>query len=852
MKKTVYFTLGTHLDLFWMGTPKGCLDYGAEIIDKVLDLCKEHNDYCFYVESTIFMDYYLRKRPERKELIKQLVDLGRIEIGASYVDRVEHSHEGESILRHHILGIYWLRDELGITPKSVCHPDLPGLSPQVPQILSKVGIEYYLRARGVGTMFNWKAPDGSSVIYINIWPASPASYGKKKIEDIDKLLSVLGDSFEWVLVRGGYGDLEMPDDDIYRLMEESSEKYPEVEFKVVSPTVVLSSLRKVNPEELPVIKGEWPFGWGGATSSFPIIHRLDSKLENKLLTCEKLFAICRSFGINIESPTKSAIWWKKLGHWRDEVTPPEIKPGEELIEAWKAELFPQDHNYSGFCGVQNDFIKKEFKLKALDYVETLVDSALSNIASFADTNKNNQTPIVVFNPSSWERNEIVSIDIKKQDEVRVIDSEKKPVTFYKEKEGSITFEAKNIPPLGYKTFYVKEGRDNNFVNSSWINTSLSNNIYSIDTDNFQVKINSKDNTVEKLYSKSIDKDISVQNSFAKLISVYDPGPDVRYNLTDKVTNEEPIKAYIKEITPLRAVICLQGEIFSSKVEKELVFYKNKDYIDLAVRLYWWGKREEHLRLLLPFNSDGYKETWYGVPFYSMKWPEMMEGVDSQAILNMGNVNPDELEPKDRYHFRQVIKWIEVSYGDVGAITALNQPMTVYIDSNKIEPVLLTTQYSCGDRDVWQENPGEHVWEFRIIPHRGGWKEAKAYRVGWEFSTPVLSFVPRIGGTREISAKLPQNYSFCQITPDNIILTAMKPAYRDPKAIILRLVDYSGEDADVEIVLWKDVAKAYQTNLLEEEETELEVKGNVILCRMKSYEIKTIKVFLEERSSALFR
>jgi len=843
--KVVYFTLGSHLDLFWMGTPKGCLDYGVEIMDKVLELCQKYQDYCYYIESTVFIDHYLKKRPEKKELIKQLIDSGRIEIGATYVDRIEHSHEGESILRHHILGIYWLQDTFGIRPKSVCHPDLPGLSPQVPQILRKVGIDYYLRARGVGTTFNWKSPDGSSVIYINLWPATPASYGKKKLEDIDKLLSTLGDSFEWVLVRGGYGDLVMPDDDIYKLIEESSKKYPEVEFKIASPTVVFSSLHRVNPDELPVIKGEWPFGWGGATSSFPQVYRLDNKLENMLLSCEKLFSICKSFDLIIESLIKKAEWWKKMGHWRNEVEAPEIRPGEELLEAWKAELFPQDHNYSGFCGVQNDFIKKEFRIKAIDYVETLINSGLNNITSLIEFKFNGLTPIVVFNPSTWDRDEIVNIDIatNKNKEIQVIDGEGNSVVSQIEGE-HITFEANNIPSLGYKTFYLKEGKANNPINSSWINISFIDGIYSVDTNTFHIKINPKDNTIERLYSKSINKDIIGENSFGKLFSIYDPGMDVRYHLSDKITHEEATRFYIKEVTPLKAVLCLEGEIFNSKVKKEITLYRNKDYIDLEIRLYWWGKREEHLRLSLPFNSDGYKETWYGVPFYAMQWPEMMEGIDDQAILNMGNINPDELEPKDRYHFREVIKWIDVLYESDGIIIAISQPLTVYIDNNRIEPVLLRTQYSCGDRDVWQENPGEYIWKFRMIPHKGDWKEAKAYRLGWEFNTPILTFMPNLSNIEGVNSKLPQSYSFCKVTPEDVILTAMKPAYKEPNAIILRLVEYSGKNTDVQVSLWENIAKAYQTNLLEEEEKALEVKGNTILFAIKPYEIKTIKVTLK--------
>src|SRR5512136_1138058 len=92
----VYFTLGTHLDLFWMGDTRSCLDRGVEIIDRALDLCEEHPEYCFFAETTVFMEYYLRHRPEATARVKRLMDAGQFEISGVYVDRVEHTNSGES------------------------------------------------------------------------------------------------------------------------------------------------------------------------------------------------------------------------------------------------------------------------------------------------------------------------------------------------------------------------------------------------------------------------------------------------------------------------------------------------------------------------------------------------------------------------------------------------------------------------------------------------------------------------------------------------------------------------------------------------------------------------------------
>ena len=102
---TVFVTLGTHCDLFWMGTHPECLERGTEIQRHALDLMEQFSEYCYYIETTIFADYHLRKHPEDKPRMQRLLKSGQLEIGACFVDRVEHAHSGESIIRHAVEGI---------------------------------------------------------------------------------------------------------------------------------------------------------------------------------------------------------------------------------------------------------------------------------------------------------------------------------------------------------------------------------------------------------------------------------------------------------------------------------------------------------------------------------------------------------------------------------------------------------------------------------------------------------------------------------------------------------------------------------------------------------------------------
>lgn len=67
--QTVFITLGTHCDLFWMGTDVECLERGTQVQRHALDLLEQHADYCYYLETTVFAEYHLRRFPEDKARI---------------------------------------------------------------------------------------------------------------------------------------------------------------------------------------------------------------------------------------------------------------------------------------------------------------------------------------------------------------------------------------------------------------------------------------------------------------------------------------------------------------------------------------------------------------------------------------------------------------------------------------------------------------------------------------------------------------------------------------------------------------------------------------------------------------
>src|SRR6266700_165076 len=89
--------------------------------------------------------------------------------------------------------------------------------------------------------------------------------------------------------------------------------------------------------------------------------------------------------------------------------------------------------------------------------------------------------------------------------------------------------------------------------------------------------------------------------------------------------------------------------------------------------------------------------------------------------------------------------------------------------------------------------------------------------------------------------LPLEYSYVALSPENVVLTAMKKA-EDSDALILRVVEWAGKNSDVPINLPRGATSATVTNLMEKPEGSLiKVVNNAVTVPIRPYEILSIRV-----------
>ena len=92
-----------------------------------------------------------------------------------------------------------------------------------------------------------------------------------------------------------------------------------------------------------------------------------------------------------------------------------------------------------------------------------------------------------------------------------------------------------------------------------------------------------------------------------------------------------------------------------------------------------------------------------------------------------------------------------------------------------------------------------------------------------------------------TGSLPAQYAYVTVTPENVVLTALKKA-EDANGLIFRVYEWAGKSSDVQIHVPKGATGATVTNLMEKPEgSTLPVADGTVTVPIHPYEILTVRV-----------
>ena len=845
-KGQIYLMNSSHQDIAWMDSPEKCvIERDTMLITPLLDMGAKDKNYRFDLEDGLMLREYIERHPDKKALVKEMLNDGRISCGSTYIQPYEEMYSGESLARQFYLGAKWLKDEFGYNATVYWNEDVPGRTPQMLQLMSKAGTKYLMISRHERGIFNWYSPDGSFVTVF-----SPGHYGdafgplNKNFHEAGQYLAK--SSMEWekyytpktsspVIPILSDNDMSPAKDyvnlihnwgNIHELQGEKGNYIPVKlpGIKVATAPEFFEALMAQKPQ-LPSIKGERPDVW------LYIHGPSHQKAIKASREADILLPVAEKFA------TANALVDGSFQNY------PEIR----LRKAWAAKIYP-DHGWGGKHGDITDalFLSKYEFAKA--EAEKIVAENLNELASKVNTHPEKGRPLVVFNSMNMKRSDPASIEVSfKATEAfdlelsdakgGKVDAQLSNVHHYPDgalKSCTLQFLADNIPSVGYSTYYLKTSnkKSNEVVKP-----------FSNEAENRFYKLKFADGGLSSIFDKELNKELidpgkfkageiftmrSFGNGAGEFIDIQKPDMEG----FDK-TGNYPTKWEIEETGPVFTTYKFRQHIRYAVIEQRVKVFHEQKRIDFEPSiLNWEGVLYREFRMALPLNmTDG--QVAYEVPF---------------GVVEVGK---DEIKGAagERYttvckdmHPRGIENWIGASNSAFGvtmsssvAVADWIDPTTNPIANQMLQPILLASRKSCH----WEGNDylqtGNHTFRFTITSHRPGWIKGVAFgRQANEQLIPVWA------DHRLSDASLPESMSFFKTDQDNVLISTVKKAEDSDEAVV-RLVDLEGKDKQIKFESFKNINKAAYTNLIEETIKALPVSGNTLQISLGHNAIETIKI-----------
>lgn len=162
----------THLDVGWLWRVMHTRDKTGRSFATVLNLMEEYPDFIFMYNQSVLFNFLKTDYPELWARLKERVTSGQFEIeGAMWVEPDCNIVSGESLVRQIMRGRRFHLENFGVDPKTVWVPDTFGYSANLPQIMAKAGLKYFVTSklswndtdRHPYDTFFWRGIDGTQI-----------------------------------------------------------------------------------------------------------------------------------------------------------------------------------------------------------------------------------------------------------------------------------------------------------------------------------------------------------------------------------------------------------------------------------------------------------------------------------------------------------------------------------------------------------------------------------------------------------------------------------------------------------------------------------------------------------------
>jgi len=823
--RTIYLTPHTHYDAAWAFTKEEYFRINERILEEALGLM-ETSEFKFCLEQTFLLKHIEATHPSLFRRLEKMIKAGKLEIvDGQYLMADTMLPSGEVLVRDIFLGKRYCKEKFGVEVPVAWAADSFGMNAQLPQIYKKAGYKWLAFRRGARadikeSEFLWKGLDGTTII--SHW--FPRGY--RAGLDIDRWESTFVDLNKFacssnILMPSGSGSMP-PQPEIVPAVKNWNQAHSDIEMKMATPSEFFQALETCGktPE---TIEGE--LYDDELVNVFPQVCSSRAWIIQGSRECEGLLTTAEEF---------ATIAWLLGAQY----------PADELREAWEKLSYIAFHDVITGCGVDEIYeeVREIFVTLKTNLSQILAES-LNYVTGKVNTNGRG---MVVFNPLPWPtRNWVEASPDLPEGEKEQVGAEDKEV-----KSVETGFVA-DVPPLGYKV-YKFTPQEEKTINKIKVDGN------EIETAFFRLKVDEKNGIIE-VRDKAGDLLLSGNE-----IVIEDEVGDLYYHRSrfspeliksESMKPEEGFqygsfkpKSFRIEEGNSRVKVVFETEYYcltwpyrlkerfppmlykykTLDICKEVVVYRDIPRIEFVTRI---DNNYPNVRLRVRFDTGIDRKLYFR---------ETQFGVIAEPTEFLTKVGEHwESEPSRIPNF---LSWFDISDG-VRGITFMNKGLPAVVIMHNL--VYVTLLRSVGGLsadgtagplvptpDALELKP--YTFEYAVQLHEGDWRQAEMYKQAQEFHHLPIAV------QAEGNGDLPPEFSFIEISPNNLILSALKKA-EDSDEVILRFFETKGEPTQARVEIFREIKRVTLVDLLEREEREVPFTRRGFILKVKPFEIVTLKL-----------
>lgn len=791
----------SHIDTAWLWPLRETKRKVGRTFSTMLRLMEQYPEFHFSASQPELYMFVKENYPALWKELKRRVKQGRWEpCGATWVEQDSNVSGGESLVRQLLYGNRFYEREFGKRSKVAWLPDAFGFPWSLPQLLVRSGIETFHTIKISWSKYTkfpygyfwWQGVDGSRIRAV----MPPVNYNgdttpeqcSQQWNDFQQKHLVSEVPFSFGYGDGGGGPSHK--------MIEYGKRYANI---VGLPRCRFSRTEDcfdrlhagVAAEKLPVHNGELYLELHrGCQTTQARTKRNNRKCEWLLHNVEWLSAWAALHGKSYDHETINAAWRILLTHQFHD-----ILPGSSITEVYS----DADRNYG--------------RIRTM--LEPLLETAQEYLADNIDTTGEG-VPIIVWNPISWTRNDVVSAKVKvPRGAFHVVDFNGNIIPSQKIAKNEILFEARDVPALGYALYRVMPGAAPAPSSPLKVTTRTLENQY--------VKVNLDNHgRFKRVFDKQANREVLAEGEKGNALQLFEDRPaandawDIDYNFEE--TLYEPGKAVSMDVIekgPVRAVVRVVRQTEKSAFTQDITLYASSPRVEVNMQVDWHEKRRL-LKVAFPVDILSSRAT-YHVQFAAVERSTHENTAFDHARFEV-----------PAHH------WADLSEADYG-VSLLNDCKYGYdVKDNVLRLSLLRSPIDPDPR----ADEGEHHFTYALLPHTGDWR-TRSVQEGYALNAPLLATAVNAS-----TGALPDSAAFVTTDRPNVIIETIKQA-EDSNAIVVRLYEAHGARGPVKIQFTAPVSNVVECNLMEDPETEIPAnKDNSITLQIKPFEVRSFLVHVK--------